>query len=106
MIVTNAVYFRVKTKESGKAWDGRYGFAEYSTRTGKLVRILGYWTVKPAGYWFTQVLWSSPSGRVLIAVIPDGRIGVINGNEFTPLNMPPVSDTVMELALGAQAGAW
>jgi len=38
--------------------------------------------------------------------IPDGRIGVINGNEFTPLNMPPVSGTVMYLALGAQAGAW
>jgi hypothetical protein len=61
---------------------------------------------KPAGYWFTQVLWSSPSGRVLIAAIPDGRMGVINGNEFTPLNMPPVSGTVMELSLGAGAGAW
>jgi hypothetical protein len=106
VIVTNAVYFRVKTKESGKAWDGRFGFAEYSTRTGKLVRILGYWTVKPAGYWFTQVLWSSPSGRVLIAIIPDGRIGVIKGNEFTALNMPPVSEGVMDLALGAQAGVW
>ena len=34
------------------------------------------------------------------------RSSVINGNEFTPLNMPPVSGTVMELALGAQAGAW
>jgi hypothetical protein len=106
VIVTNAVYFQVKTKASGQAWNGRYGFAEYSTGTGKLVRILGYWKVKPAGYWTTQVLWSSPSGRVLIAVIPDGRIGVINGNEFTPLNMPPVSGTIMELALGAQAGAW
>ena len=52
------------------------------------------------------MLWSSPSGRVLIAVIPDGRIGVIQGNEFTPLNMPPVSEGVMDLALGAQAGAW
>jgi hypothetical protein len=82
--VTNSVYFQVKTKESGYAWNGRYGFAEYSTGTGKLVRILGYWKVKPAGYWFTQVLWSSPSGRVLIGIIPDGRMGVINGNEFTP----------------------
>ena len=105
-IVTNAVYFQVKTKESGEAWNGRFGFAEYSTRTGKLIRILGYWKVKPAGYWFTQVLWSSPSGRVLIAVIPDGRIGVINGNEFTPLNMPPVSSVIMDIGLGAQAGAW
>jgi len=106
VIVTNAVYFQVKTKESGKAWNGRFGFAEYSTRTGKLVRILGYWTIKPAKYFFTQVLWSSPSGRVLIGTIPDGRMGVINGNEFTPLNMPPVSGVVMDLALGAQAGAW
>jgi hypothetical protein len=105
-IVTNAVYFQVKTKESGKAWNGRFGFAEYSTRTGKLIRILGYWKVKPAGYWTTQVLWSSPSGRVLIAVIPDGRIGVIKGSEFTPLNMPPVSDVVLDLSLSAQAGAW
>jgi hypothetical protein len=105
-IVTNSVYFQVKNKESGQAWNGRYGFAEYSTRTGKLVRILGYWKVKPAGYWFTQVLWSSLSGRVLIAAIPDGRMGVINGNEFTPLNMPPVSGTVLDLSLGAGAGAW
>jgi hypothetical protein len=105
-IVTNAVYFQVKTKESGYAWNGRFGFAEYSTRTGKLIRILGYWKVKPAGYYFTQVLWSSPSGRVLIAVIPDGRMGVINGNEFTPLNMPPVPSVIMDIGLGAGAGAW
>jgi hypothetical protein len=105
-IVTNTVYFQVKTKESGQATNGRYGFAEYSTRTGKLVRILGYWKIKPAGYFFTHVLWSSPSGRVLIGVIPDGRIGVINGNEFTPLNMPPVPSVVMDIGLGAQAGAW
>jgi hypothetical protein len=105
-IVTNSVYFQVKTKESGKAWNGRYGFAEYSTRTGKLIRILGYWTIKPAGYFFTQVLWSSPSGRLLIGIIPDGRMGVINGNEFTPLNMPPVPSVIMDIGLGAQAGAW
>jgi hypothetical protein len=49
---------------------------------------------------------AAPSGRVLIAAIPDGRIGVINGNEFTPLNMPPVSGTVLSLSLGAGAGAW
>jgi hypothetical protein len=105
-IVTNTVYFQVKTKESGQATNGRYGFAEYSTRTGKLLRILGYWKVKPAGYWFTQTLWSSPSGRVLIGFIPDGRIGVINGNEFTPLNMPPVPSVVIDVGLGAGAGAW
>jgi hypothetical protein len=105
-IVTNSVYFQVKTKDSGKAWNGRYGFAEYSTRTGKLVRILGYWKLKPAGYVLTQVLWSSPSGRVLIGIIPDGRMGVINGNEFTPLNVPPVPGIIMDIGLGAGAGAW
>jgi hypothetical protein len=105
-IVTNTSYFQVKTKESGEAWNGRYGFAEYSTRTGKLVRILGYWKIKPAGYWVTQVLWSSPSGRVLIGIIPDGRMGVINGNEFTPLNMPPVPGVLMDIGLCAGAGAW
>ena len=35
------------------------------------------------------VLWSDASGSVLIGLIPDagfGRVGVIQGNEFTPLN--------------------
>jgi len=105
-IVTNTVYFRVKTRESGQATNGSYGFAEYSTRTGKLLRILGHWTVKPAGYWSTQTLWSSQSGRVLIVVIPDGRIGVVNGNEFTPLNVPPVDRFLMNDGLGSGAGAW
>jgi hypothetical protein len=105
-IVTNSVYFQVKTKESGYAWNGRYGFAEYSTRTGKLVRILGYWKINPAGYILPQVLTTSPSGRVLIAVIPDGRIGVIKGSEFTPLNMPLVPGVTMDIGLGAGAGAW
>jgi len=34
------------------------------------------------------VLWSNPSGTVLIAVIPtagDGQVGIISGNRFTPL---------------------
>lgn len=105
-IVTSTVYWQVKKKGSGQAWNGRYGSAEYSARTGKLVRILGYWKIKPAGFWSTQVLWSSPSGRVLIGIIPGGRVGVINGNEFTPLNMPPVSGVVTALAVGAGAGAW
>jgi hypothetical protein len=105
-IVTSTLYWQAKTKDTAQAWNGRYGFAEYSTRTGTLIRILGYWTIKPPGLYPLQVLWSSPSGRVLIAVIPNGRMGVINGNEFTPLNMPPVSSTVMNVWLGAGAGAW
>ncbi len=39
-----------------------------------------------------DVLWSNASGSVLIGVIPDsggGRVGVISGNEFTPLSICP-----------------
>jgi hypothetical protein len=41
------------------------------------------------------VLWSNPSGSVLIGVIPAAaadsgyRIGVISGNRFTPLPAAP-----------------
>jgi hypothetical protein len=89
-IVTNAVYFQVKTKESGKAWNGRFGFAEYSTRTGKLIRILGYWKSSRAGTWFTQVLWSSPSGRVLIADHPRRPDREYQGERVHPAEHAPV----------------
>ena len=104
-IVTNAVYFQVKTKESGKAWNGRFGFAEYSTRTGKLNRILGYWKVKLAGYCLPRCCGPARRGAAHRGH-PDGRIGVIKGSEFTPLNMPPVSGVIMDIGLGAQVGAW
>jgi hypothetical protein len=41
-----------------------------------------------------DVLWSNPSGSVLIGVLPDtgnGQIVVIRGNELTPLRTSPVS---------------
>src|SRR5208282_4761270 len=63
-------------------------FYEYSTATGKIARILGHWTSPNAPILIAAVLWSNPSGTVLIGVIPaDGglHIGVIRGNEFTPL---------------------
>ena len=65
------------------------GFFEYSTATGKVTRILGYWTFANVGALSINVLWSNPSGSVLIAVIPtagDGRVGVISGNTFTPIS--------------------
>ena len=34
------------------------------------------------------------------------RSSVINGNEFTPLNMPPVPGVIMDIGRGARAGAW
>jgi len=63
-------------------------FFEYSTATGKLARVLGPWTSPNAPILIAAVLWSNPSGSVLIGVIPAGgglRIGVIRGTKFTPL---------------------
>ena len=50
-----------------------------------------------------EVLWSNASGSVLIGVIPDGgggRVGVISGNEFTPLPLSGAASTPM------QSGTW
>ena len=63
-------------------------FIEYSTATGKIAHILGHWTFGNVGALAVDVLWSNPSGSVLIGVIPtasDGRVGVISGNTFTPI---------------------
>jgi hypothetical protein len=67
------------------------GFFEYSTATGKVTHVLGYWTFGNVGALSVDVLWSNPSGSVLIAVIPtaaNGRMGVISGNTFTPIPAP------------------
>ncbi len=63
-------------------------FYEYSAVAGTLLRALGHWSFGNVGALAVDVLWSSPSGTVLIAVIPtagDGRVGIISGNQFTPL---------------------
>ncbi len=70
------------------------GFFEFSVATGKATQILGYWRFGRVGALSVDVLWSNASGTVLIGVIPDagsGRVGVISGNEFTPLSMSPAS---------------
>jgi hypothetical protein len=77
-------------------------FIEYSTATGKPARVLGHWSFGNVGALAVDVLWSDPSGSVLIGVIPDagdGRVGVISGNEFTPLpgQASPAAD---------QSGVW
>jgi len=75
------------------------GFIEYSTASGKVARILGYWTFGSGAGLPVDVLWSDASGSVLIGMIPGGdpgRVGVISGNEFTPL---PSSATF-------ESGAW
>jgi hypothetical protein len=37
-------------------------------------------------------VWSDSTGSVLIGAIPnhgDGELGIISGNQFTPLALPP-----------------
>jgi hypothetical protein len=78
-------------------------FFEYSMATGKLARILGHWTSPNAPILIAAVLWSNPSGSVLIGVIPAGgglRIGVIRGNEFTPLPVAVYSEATLH------SGTW
>jgi hypothetical protein len=77
-------------------------FREYSTATGKIVRIFGPWTIARAGTAAVNVLWSNSSGSLLIGVIPTtgtGRVGVISGNSFTPLSGQGNSTA-------DQSGAW
>ena len=72
------------------------GFPEFSAATGRVTRIVGDWPInqqhEPA--LVVDLLWSGASGQVLIGEIHSaGRdwVGVISGNEFTPLNVqwPP-----------------
>jgi hypothetical protein len=78
-------------------------FIGYSAATGKVARVLGHWTFGSVGALSVEVLWSNASGSVLIGVIPDGgggRVGVISGNEFTPLPLSGAASTPM------QSGTW
>ena len=77
-------------------------YIEYSTASGKVARVLGHWKFGNVGALSVEVLWSNASGSVLIGAIPnsgDGRIGVISGNEFTPLPVTMASVT-------AVSGTW
>jgi hypothetical protein len=104
------------TKGTGSARDGSGGpvvallrrgaeteFIEYSAATGKVARVLGHWTFGSVGALSVEVLWSNASGSLLIGVIPDGgggRVGVISGNEFTPLPLSGAASAPM------QSGTW
>jgi hypothetical protein len=81
---------RIEKVTADRAGTYSTGFPEFSTATGRLIRIVGHWSqdghVDPM---VKDVLWSDASGRVLIGVVSSaGRdwIGVISGNKFTPLN--------------------
>jgi hypothetical protein len=92
----------VKPNGSGLQRGAETAFFEYSVASGKVTRVLGHWTFGSVGALSVEVLWSNASGSVLIGVIPDGgggRVGVISGNEFTPLHSAAASQPDL-------TGAW
>jgi hypothetical protein len=67
-------------------------FLEYSTATGHLVRTLALNVKDATEIPEANVLWSNAAGTVLIAAIPNigiGWVGIIRGNTFMPIPMPP-----------------
>jgi hypothetical protein len=92
----------VKANGTGLQRGAETAFFEYSVASGKVTRVLGHWTFGSVGALSVEVLWSNASGSVLIGVIPDsggGRVGVISGNEFTPLHSAAASQPDL-------TGAW
>jgi len=80
------------TNAEGISRDVEAGFVEYSTATGKVLRIFGQRTVDNAGAIASNVLWTNASGSIVIGAIPDhgtGELGIVSGNHFTPLSLPP-----------------
>jgi hypothetical protein len=79
------------TLATGPQLTGKYSFVDYPTAAGMPVRTLAHGTVKNLARWFADVLWSNPSGSVLIGVIPasggptHSEIGMITAGKFTPL---------------------
>jgi hypothetical protein len=72
------------------------GFAEFSATSGKLLRVLGQAKAGTGGRTAMDVLWSDPSGRVLIGAVRLAgrtRVGVISGNTVTllPVTVNPAA---------------
>jgi hypothetical protein len=72
------------------------GFAEFSAASGKLIRVLGQAKVGTGSQTAMDVLWSDPSGRVLIGAVRLAgrmRVGVISGNTVTllPVTVNPAA---------------
>jgi hypothetical protein len=80
-------------------------YLEYSPASGTVTRTLAKWTVTNAGALALDVLWSNPSGSVLIGEIPttgNGAVGMITAGAFTPL--PGLGAPGIETT--ADQGAW
>jgi hypothetical protein len=78
--------------KQGTNRDVEAGFVEYSTANGHMLRVFGQRTIDNAGALASNVLWTNASGSVVIGAIPnhgDGELGIVSGNHFTPLALPP-----------------
>jgi len=71
-------------------------YFEYSPSSGTVVKTLARSTVPQAGNITVEVLWSNPSGSVLIGEIPttgNGEVVMITAGQFTPLTgLGPAAD--------------
>jgi hypothetical protein len=65
------------------------GYPEFSTATGRVIRIEGHWPMTGDDPVDLNLFWSDASGQVLIGAVQSEGLtwfGVISGNRFTPLN--------------------
>jgi hypothetical protein len=100
-VVTAAEQGKTQLAGNAIAWlTTRTAVQAYSVTTGKLARTFGIAKTKPASF-RAGVLWSDPSGRVVIGLTTGGRVAVITGTRVVPLNRP-----ASVLSGNADAGTW
>jgi hypothetical protein len=64
------------------------GFAEYSTRTGKMDHVVGLVHFERQAPTGISLYWVNSTGKIAIGTsetASGGRVGVMNGGTFTPL---------------------
>ena len=64
------------------------GFAQYSTRTGKMNHVFGLIHFQGEAPTGQSMYWVNSTGKIAIGISETtggGRIGVMNGDTFTPL---------------------
>jgi hypothetical protein len=73
---------------SAHSYDTTTGFIRYSARTGKVALVFGVFQFRGQAPGDTSLYWTDSAGDTLIGsrLTPSGiRVGVINGETFTPL---------------------
>lgn len=80
--------YTTTTGLSGSKFDTTTGFIRYSTKTGTPTAVLGLYQFQGQAPGDISLYWVNSTGRLLIGAVltPGGiRVGVINGEKFTPL---------------------